>query len=144
MRDFTSPPAVTAVPITDIAAPNLNIIGNVGIHSTPVIDQATGTLYLVVRTRESGAYVQRLHALDLTSGVERPGSPVSIIGSVAGTAPDTTMGPNGRVVSFDPKMQGQRAGLALVNGVILIAWGSHEDLPPYHGWIMAFDATTLE
>ena len=143
MRDFTSPPAVTAVPITDIAAPNLNIIGNVGIHSTPVIDQATGTLYLVARTRESGAYVQRLHALDLTSGVERPGSPVTIIGSVAGTAPDSTMGPNGRVVSFDPKMQGQRAGLALVNGVILIAWGSHEDLPPYHGWIMAFDATTL-
>ena len=53
------------------------------------------------------------------------------------------MGPNGRVVSFDPKMQNQRAGLALVNGVVLVAWGSHEDLPPYHGWIMAFDATTL-
>ncbi|HEY7595385.1 MAG TPA: hypothetical protein VH969_19700, partial [Actinophytocola sp.] len=143
MQDFTNPPSVTPVPITDITAPNLNIIGNVGIQSTPVIDQASGTMYLVTKTKEGSAYFQRLHAIDVTSGQERPGSPVAITGSVPGTAPDSTMGPDGPVVSFDPKMQGQRAGLALVNGVILIAWGSHEDLPPYHGWIMAFDATTL-
>src|SRR4029078_12920745 len=64
-RDFTSPPSVTPIPITDITGPLLNIVGNVGIQSTPVIDTVTGTIYLVARTKENGAYVQRLHALDL-------------------------------------------------------------------------------
>ena len=53
--DFTNPPAITPVPITDIASPNLNIVGNVGIHGTPVIDRAAGTIYFVARTKESGA-----------------------------------------------------------------------------------------
>jgi hypothetical protein len=143
MRDFTRPPSVTAVPITDLVAPNLNIIGNVGIHSTPVIDLATATMYLVVRTKESGAYVQRLHAVDIATGLSRAGSPATIEGSVSGIAPDSTIDASGRIVEFDPKMQGQRTGLALANGVVLIAWGSHEDAAPYHGWVMGYDATTL-
>ena len=40
-------------------------------------------------------------------------------------------------------MQAQRTALALSNGVVLIAWASHEDLPPFHGWIMGYDAATL-
>jgi len=139
MRDFTSPPSVTPVPITDIAPANLNIVGNVGIHSTPVIDPAAGTIYLVARTKEDGNYFQRLHALDLATGASRPGSPVTIAASVPGTAPDAI----GGVVTFNPKMQSQRAALALVNGVVLIAWAGHEDLPPYHGWVMGYDAATL-
>jgi hypothetical protein len=143
MRDFTSPPSVTAVPITDIVAANLNIVGNVGIQSTPVIDPATATIYLVARTKESGRYVQRLHALDIRTGLSRPGSPVTITGSVAGTAPDSSVSATGRVVTFNPKMQAQRTGLALSNGVVLIAWASHEDATPYHGWVMGYDASTL-
>src|SRR5438046_1471532 len=58
MTDFTSPPSVTAVPMTDIVSPSQNIYGNVGIEGTPVIDRAidraTGTLYLVARTKENG------------------------------------------------------------------------------------------
>jgi len=142
MRNFTSPPSVTAVPITDITIPK-NIIGNVGIQSTPVIDAVTQTIYLVVRTKESGTYVQRLHALDITTGASRPGSPVVITASVPSTAPDSTVGPAGRVITFDAKMQAQRAALALTNGVVLIAWASHEDQTPYHGWIMGYDASTL-
>src|SRR4051794_15956214 len=143
MRDFTRPPSVTAIPITDLVAPNLNILGNVGIHSTPVIDLATATMYVVVRTKESGAYVQRLHAVDIATGSSRSGSPVTIQGSVPGVASDSTVDATGRIVTFDPKMQGQRTGLALANGVVLIAWGSHEDAAPYHGWVMGYDATTL-
>src|SRR4051812_28038587 len=109
MRDFTSPPSVTPVPITDIVRANLNIVGNVGIQSTPVIDPAAGTIYLVARTKESGSYVQRLHALDLTTGASRAGSPATITASVAGLAPDAV----GGLVTFDPKMQAQRAALAL-------------------------------
>ena len=143
MRDFTSPPSVTPVPITDIVAPNKNIVGNVGIQSTPVIDRSSNTIYLLARTKENGAYVQRLHALDIASGASRPGSPVTITGSVPGTAPDSTLGPSGRIVSFNPKMQSQRTALALTNGVVLIAWAAHEDALPYHGWIMGYDAATL-
>jgi hypothetical protein len=143
LRDFTNPPSVTPVPIGDIVAPNLNIVGIVGIQSTPVIDRATGTIYLVARTKEDGAYVQRLHALDIATGLSRPGSPVTITGSVSGTAPDSTSGPSGQVVTFNPKMQSQRAGLALSNGVVLIWCAGHEDMPQYHGWIMGYDAASL-
>ena len=141
--DFTNPPSVTPVPITDIVPANLNIVGNVGIQSTPVIDRTTDTLYLVARTKENGSYVQRLHALDITTGRARAGSPVTIAGSVPGSALDSTAGASGRVITFDPKMQLQRAGLALSNGVVLVAWAAHEDVTPSHGWIMGFDASTL-
>lgn len=143
MRDFTSPPSVTPVPIADIVAPNKNIVGNVGIQSTPVIDPATGTIYLLARTKEHGSYVQRLHALDIVTGASRTGSPVTITGSVSGTAPDSISGPAGPIVTFNPKMQSQRAALALSNGVVLIAWAAHEDVTPYHGWVMGYDAATL-
>jgi len=143
MRDFTDPPTVVPVPISDIVAGNLNIIGNVGITGTPVIDRGSGKLYLVARTKENGGYVQRLHALDIATGADRAGSPVTIEGSVSGNAPDAANGPDGLIVAFDPKRQNQRAGLALTHGVVLVAWSSHEDAYPYHGWMMAFDATTL-
>ncbi len=145
MRDFTNPPSVTPVPISDLVRPDRNIVGNVGIESTPVIDMSTGTIYLVARTKEDGAYPQRLHALDIRTGASRAGSPVTISASVPGFAGDSIPAPSGsgRIVVFNPKMQSQRAALALTNGVILIAWASHEDVGPYHGWIMGYDAATL-
>ena len=81
--------------------------------------------------------------MDIATGQDRAEARWRLPATVPGNAPDSTIGPSGRVISFDPKMQNQRAGLALVNGVVLVAWSSHEDLPPYHGWVMAFDATTL-
>jgi hypothetical protein len=93
VRDFTNPPSVTAVPITDIVGRNdLNIANNVGIAGTPVIDPITRRLYLVARTKENGTYVQRLHALDMTTGADCTGSPVTIAGAVPGNAPDATAG----------------------------------------------------
>jgi len=147
--DFTDPSqGITAVPMLDIVAGANNIFGNVGIESTPVItrDKPTdpATIYLVARTKEPGpTYVQRLHALDATTGRDLPGSPVTITGSVAGTALDSTATTAGQVITFNPKMEHQRAGLAVSNGVVLVAWAGHEDKPPYHGWIMGFNAATL-
>ncbi len=142
VRDFTDGAnGITPVPITDLVGSNgLNIVGNVGIESTPVIDLSTHTMYLVARTKENGSYFQRLHALDIVTGSEAPNSPVIISGSVTGSAPD---GVNG-VVTFDPRMQNQRPSLALANGVILISWASHEDMGAYHGWIMGYSASTLQ
>src|SRR5439155_12432239 len=48
------------------------------------------------------------------------------------------------VLHFDPKGGNQRPALAIVNGMVVIAWASHEDIRPYHGWIMAYNAATLK
>jgi hypothetical protein len=133
--DFRNPSAgVTPIPITDIVGHNNgNIVGNVGIESTPVIDLTTNTIYLVARTKEvSGSntdYVARLHALDITTGSEKFGGPVVITAS----AP----------LAFDPIHQNQRSSLALVNGLVVFSWASHEDLNVWYGWIMAYNAQTL-
>jgi hypothetical protein len=105
--------------------------GSFGIVGTPVIDPSSGTLYVVVRTKEFGTnYVQRLRALDARTGIERPGSPAVI---ASGTTSGNT---------FAYK-QNQRAGLALVNGYVYIAWSSHCDWGPYNGWIYGYNTASL-
>jgi hypothetical protein len=84
--------------------------------------------------------VQRLHALDITSGAEKFGGPVVITASVPGTG----AGSVGGTVSFNPQRQNQRAALALANGLVIISWASHEDITPYHGWVIAYNASNLQ
>src|SRR5437899_6882136 len=51
--------------------------GRLGLVSTPLIDPATGTIYVLARTKEFGTnFVQKLHALDVSTGTERPNSPM--------------------------------------------------------------------
>jgi PKD repeat protein len=113
--------------------------GNIGIVGTPVIDPASGTLYLVARTLENGStFVQRLHALDVRTGKDRTNATV-ITATYAGTGDGSV----GGLLTFDPQRANQRPGLALVNGVVYISWSSHCDWGPYHGWVIGYDATTL-
>ena len=139
--NFTDPAAgITAVNSVDIEH-SPNVSGPVGIMGTPVIDPTSATIYLVARTVESGSYVQRLHALDITSGAEKLSGPVIIQASAVGTGYDSVNG----VISFNPVTANQRAALALGNGEVIIAWGGFDDdFDPYHGWVMAYDATTLQ
>jgi outer membrane protein assembly factor BamB len=141
VRDLTDESAgVTPVPVSDITGSNdLNIVGNAGIEGTPVIDLAGQSLFLVARTKENGRYIQRLHKLDIRSGQDQT-PPTLIEAHVPGSANDARAG----FVHFDPKIGNQRPALALVNGSVIIAWASHEDLRPYHGWIMAYDAQSLK
>jgi hypothetical protein len=114
--------------------------GNMGIVGTPVIDPVSSTLYVVVRTKENGGtFVQRLRALDIATGLERPYSPVVI----TATYPGNGDGSVGGLLTFDPQKQNQRWGLALANGVVYVGWSSHCDWGPYHGWLMGFNATNL-
>ncbi|MGI8962320.1 MAG: hypothetical protein ACR2IV_21695 [Bryobacteraceae bacterium] len=140
MREFTDEMAgVTPVPIVDITNSNdLNIVGNVGIESTPVIDTFAGAIYLVARTKENGKYLQRLHKVDIKDGKDKA-APVTIEASVNSSARDAVDG----LLHFDSRAGNQRSALALVEGTIVIAWASHEDIQPYHGWIMTYDALTL-
>lgn len=116
------------------------ITPHVGITSTPVVDGSTGTLYVVSVTQESGGQVHRLHALDITTGNEKFGGPVAIQASVAGTGAASS---NGQI-SFNASLELQRSALALVNGVVYIAWASYQDYGNFHGWVMGYDASTLK
>jgi hypothetical protein len=111
----------------------------IGITGTPVIDTQSGTIYLVSKTKVNGSYFQKLHALDIMTGHPKPGSPIVIRATIHGTG----NGSSGGLLSFDPLKQLNRAGLLLLNGVVYIAFGSHCDAHPYHGWVFAYDATAL-
>ena len=117
-----------------------DIVNEIGITSTPVIDLASSTIYVVAETYEDNEAIFRLHALDIRTGSEKFGGPAVIKGSVPGTSFDSSDG----VLTFNPLMQWQRPGLLLWNGRIYIGFGSHQDAQPYHGWIFAYDAVTLQ
>jgi len=114
--------------------------GNLGLVSTPVIDLSSQTIYVVRKSIYGGIVKQYLHALDLITGNEKANSPKEITAQVNGTG----AGNSGGIITFDPRLQNQRAGLLLLNGVVYIAWASHGDCGNYHGWIMGYDASTLE
>jgi len=129
---------ITPVPSSDLGCTDLVPI--IGITATPVIDPATGTLYVVSKVKLGpGSYQQQLHALDITTGFERPHSPVTITASVSGTGEGSVNG----VISFDPLLQHDRPALTLANGVVYLSFASHCDIQPYHGWILGYDETSL-
>lgn len=136
---FINPPAVATVnSSTDAQCGDL--VPEIGITGTPVIDTSTGTLYVVANTKESGAFFQRLHALDIATGNETFGGPVAI----QATFPGAGVGSSGGQISFDALKQNQRPALLLRGGVVYIASASHCDIGPYHAWVFAYSASTLQ
>ena len=128
-------------PLPSTALPDVNDVNpQIGILSTPVIDVSAQVLYVVAETFESGAPVFRLHALSLLNGQETRNGPVVIVASINGTGSDAVNG----VIEFDPFWHLQRPGLALANGTVYVAFGSHGDAGIYHGWVMAYNSTNLQ
>ena len=158
---------ITPVPFQDVEVADIKPV--LGITGTPVIDRATNTLYVVTRVKEqapvgSGGphYVTQFHALNLTNGKEKHGSPVTI--------GDTTLNPDGSftnntpisvpgtgagsadgMVAFNALRENNRAGLVLDTkvpghpaGVVFAGFGSQGDFDSYHGWLVGFDAETLK
>ena len=138
--------------ITDIfGLPERDIQPLIGIVGTPVIDGATNTLYVVVRTTEGTNYYHRLHAIDITTGLERFYSP-QLIGqqedNFGNVTPVIVPGNGDNLdgkgnVYFDLLNENQRPALTLINGTIYVAYGSFENSPPYHGWLFAFNASNF-
>jgi hypothetical protein len=113
---------------------------SIGITSTPVIDRGRNAIYLVAMSKDAnGNYYQRIHALNLTTGAELFGGPVTIQATFPGTGENSS---NGSVV-FDPKQYKERAGLLELNGIIYTTWASHCDFRPYTSWTIAYNADTL-
>ena len=112
----------------------------VGITSTPVIDPTSKTIYVEAKSTNGTNYFHRLHALDLLTGNEKSPGPVVIAGTVTGTGDGSNS--NGQL-AFDDFRHLNRPGLLLMNGTIYLAYASHCDDSPYHGWLFAYDAATF-
>ena len=105
----------------------------VGIVSTPVIDPGTNTIYAVAETYENSQVVHRLHALDITSGLELSGWPVTITANYV---------LNGQNNFFPDQDELNRPGLLLANGHVYIAWAGPACNVVDEGWIMSYNAAT--
>lgn len=137
----------TAGEISVPSGPTGNLVGSgsgditpeVGVTGTPVIDPTTNTLYVVSKSVIPlvPTFFQRLHAIDVFTGNEKAHGPMIITATYPGT------GDGSSITTFAAGPQNQRPALALVNGVVYIAWASHEDNPPYYGWVIGYDALSL-
>ncbi len=117
-----------------------DIVPEIGVTGTPVIDPATNTMYLVSQSKLNNANVQRLHALDITTGAEKFGGPTVITASVPGNGQSSVNG----MVSFDPLCENQRPGLLHLNGIVYIGFAAHYGCGKWHGWILGYNPTTLQ
>jgi hypothetical protein len=130
-----SPAGATSAPISVVKCGGTTGFTEIGILSTPVINPATNTLYLVAETYESGAVVHRLHAIDVATGQEKLGGPITI------TATHTL---NGVTTTFVDLYQLNRPGLLFVNGNIYVGFGSNGCNGASQGWILSYNANTLQ
>src|SRR5579871_392982 len=131
-----------------VASSYTDILAQIGILSTPVIDPSTNTIYVVhftfTNSGNGNVYAYWLHALDLSTGSEKFNGPVEIQASVTGTGwggLDALV--NGQLPLY-AREHLQRPGLLLLNGTVYIAFGSIGDMPPWHGWLLGYDAATLK
>ena len=125
---------------TPCAGNYLDFSGRIGIVGTPVIDTVTNTLYVATKTIDSsGNFYAYLNALDLKTGQQKSGSPHLMTAQVNGTGAGSVNG----LVSYQAKFQNQRPALLLYNNVVYVASASYCDWGPYHGWVLGFDAATL-
>lgn len=109
---------------TPFPAPCGDLTPIIGITGTPVINPASGTMYLDTKLASGPAH--KLHALDITTGAEKFGGPVTIAAT-----------------SFSASIEHQRAGVLLANGLVYLAYASHCDQGAYHGFVLGYNATNL-
>ena len=138
-------PGATAIPGSEQGiAPQGDIGPTIGITGTATINPATNTMYVVGNTVENGVFFSRLHAINILTGAEQSSpavqtSPVVI----SATVPGTGTASSGGQLSFDPLIENQRPALDFYNGYVYIGYAAHGDIGNWHGWLFAYNATTM-
>ncbi len=151
--------AISSVPNGDTGSGDIN--PEVGITGTPVIDAASGTMFVVAKTKETiggvDHYVQRLHAINVADGTDRVtpsligdttvgnsnSTAIYVYGSGDGSVLDPYNNTNKQVVQFNALKEHQRGALSLINNTVYVQWASHGDNGPYHGWVAKWDVSQL-
>jgi hypothetical protein len=135
---FLNPAAgITTEPSVELGCGSTTGFSEMGALSTPVIDAASSTMYVLAKTKENGTYHFRLHALDITTGMEKFGGPLDVNATVTGKV--------GAMMLTDlAKNMIARPGLLLSQGIVYLAFGSNGcDTPGTHGWVVAYQASSL-
>jgi autotransporter-associated beta strand protein len=158
--------SMTSIPSADYG--NANVVPEYGILSTPVIDPNSSTLYVNVPTKQtiSGvpSWVQQLHAMNINDGTDRimpftigvttnadggdnaNTTPIWVYGTGDGNVNDpnhaTDGNPGTTIVQFNALREMNRPALSFENGQVYVAWASHGDEGPYHGWVAIFNPSS--
>jgi hypothetical protein len=117
-----------------------DVAPTIGITGTPAINTATNTMYLVAQTQEGSSFHTRLHALNILTGAEQPGSPVEVTATVDGTG----LGSSGGKITFDTVVENQRSAVDYYNGYVYFGFAAHGDIGNWHGWLFAYNGATLK
>ena len=159
INNTLSATAIAPVPYGNVGTADISPV--IGITGTPVIDAATGTLYVNAKTKETiggvAHYVSRVHAISVADGTDRAvpylvgdtsgtntnNTQIYVYGSGDGAVTDPYNGTGRQVVQFNALRENQRASLSLVGKTLYVPWASHGDNGPYHGWVTAWDVSAL-
>jgi Bacterial Ig-like domain (group 3)/MBG domain (YGX type) len=118
---------------------NISWYTGLGILSTPVIDPSTNIMYFVSATQSvingNLVFQDHLNALEIATGAAVL-SPANITATYS--TPDLT-----NPLQLVIQRQNQRPALTLANGNIYVIFGSHDDIAPYDGWVLAYNKSTL-
>jgi len=156
-RSFLTGPMVTTMPSGDTGSGD--IVPEIGITGTPVIDGTTGTMFVVAKTRETRAdgnhYVLKLHAISITTGLDRASNAEVTIGDTLGTDDNTNnnntnvtwpgggAGTAGGMIKFNARREHHRSAMTILGGNVYVTFASHGDNGPYHGWIVGYQMSNL-
>jgi hypothetical protein len=151
--------SITTLSSADVSADDIS--PEIGITSTPVIDPATNTVYVVVRSKETidgtAHYIQRLHAINIADGTDRAipfligdttggntnNTPIYVYGDGDGAVVDPYNNTGNQVVQFNALRENQRSAVTLENNVVYVAWASLGDISPYHGWVVGWNVSNV-
>jgi len=160
--------SITTMPAADTGAGDL--VPEVGITGTPVLDATGGYLYVAAKSKQvvSGdptepRWVYTLFKLSVGNGAivasniiaatwvsnnvyqfrTAPSATAVQDPFVTGTGAGMIVINGQNRVYFNAQRQLNRPGALLYKGNVYLAFGSHGDISPYHGWLLSFNANTL-
>jgi outer membrane protein assembly factor BamB len=111
------PPVTSGLPCGNISP--------LGITGTPVVDLASRSLFFDAMI-DGATKKHFIYSLNVDTGATNAGWPVDV---------NATATYNG--MTFTSLVENERGGLALVNGIVYVAWSGHlGDCGSFHGWVV--------